>query len=115
MNDLKVVFMGTPDFSVPVLEMLIKNTNVLGVVTQPDKPVGRSGKISITPVKEVALANNIKIFQPEKIRNEYSDILELNPDIIVTCAYGQMIPTEVLDYPRLGSINVHASLLPYHR
>ena len=115
MNDLKVVFMGTPDFSVPVLEMLIKNTNVLGVVTQPDKPVGRSGKISITPIKEVALANNIKIFQPEKIRNEYSDILELNPDIIVTCAYGQMIPTEVLDYPRLGSINVHASLLPYHR
>ena len=115
MNDLKVVFMGTPDFSVPVLEMLIKNTNVLGVVTQPDKPVGRSGKISITPVKEVALANNIKIFQPEKIRNEYSDILDLNPDIIVTCAYGQMIPTEVLDYPKLGSINVHASLLPYHR
>ena len=115
MNDLKVVFMGTPDFSVPVLEMLINNTSVLGVVTQPDKPVGRTGKISISPVKELALKNNLKVFQPERIKNEYKDILDLNPDIIITCAYGQMIPMEVLDYPRLGSINVHASLLPYHR
>jgi methionyl-tRNA formyltransferase len=115
MNDLKVIFMGTPDFSVPVLDMLINNTNVLGVVTQPDKPVGRTGKISISPVKELALKNNLKVFQPERIKNEYKDILDLNPDIIITCAYGQMIPMEVLDYPRLGSINVHASLLPYHR
>jgi len=115
MNDLKVVFMGTPDFSVPVLEMLIKNTNVLGVVTQPDKPVGRTGKISISPVKELALSYNIKVFQPERIKNDYKDILDLNPDIIITCAYGQMIPMEVLDFPRLGCINVHASLLPYHR
>lgn len=115
MNELKVVFMGTPDFSVPVLEMLIKNTNVIGVVTQPDKPVGRNGKISITPVKEIALKYNLKIFQPEKIRNNYEDILNLNPDIIITCAYGQIIPKEVLDNPRLGCINVHASLLPYHR
>lgn len=115
MKDLKVVFMGTPDFSVPVLKMLINNTNVIGVVTQPDKPVGRSGKISITPVKQVALENNIQVFQPNKIREEYQDILNLNPDIIITCAYGQLIPKEVLDYPRLGCINVHASLLPYHR
>ena len=115
MNNLKVVFMGTPDFSVPVLEMLINNTNVIGVVTQPDKPVGRSGKISITPVKEVALSHDIRIFQPNKIREDYNDILDLNPDIIITCAYGQIIPKEILDYPRLGCINVHASLLPYHR
>jgi len=115
MKDLKVVFMGTPDFSVPVLKMLISNTNVIGVVTQPDKPVGRSGKISITPVKQVALENNIQVFQPNKIREEYQDILDLNPDIIITCAYGQIVPKEVLDYPRLGCINVHASLLPYHR
>ena len=112
---MKVVFMGTPDFSVPVLDMLINNCNVIGVVTQPDKPVGRNGKISITPVKELALANNLTIFQPNKIRDEYNDILELNPDIIITCAYGQIIPKEVLDYPKYGAINVHASLLPRHR
>ena len=115
MKDLKVVFMGTPDFSVPVLKMLINNTNVVGVVTQPDKPVGRSGKISITPVKEVALEYNIPVYQPYKIREEYQDILNLNPDIIITCAYGQLVPNEILEYPRLGCINVHASLLPYHR
>lgn len=115
MKDIKVVFMGTPDFSVPVLDMLIKNCNVVGVVTQPDKPVGRNGKISITPVKELALANNLTIFQPNKIKEEYQDILDLNPDIIITCAYGQIIPKEVLDYPKYGGINVHASLLPRHR
>lgn len=115
MKELKVVFMGTPDFSVPVLKMLIDNTNVIGVVTQPDKPVGRNGKISITPVKEVALKHNIRLFQPNKIREEYEEILNLNPDIIITCAYGQIIPKAILDYPRLGCVNVHASLLPYHR
>lgn len=115
MKDLNVVFMGTPDFSVPVLKMLINNTNVIGVVTQPDKPVGRSGKIEITPVKKVAFDNDIPIFQPIKIKEDYTNILNLNPDIIITCAYGQIIPKEILDYPRLGCINVHASLLPYHR
>lgn len=115
MIDLKVVFMGTPDFSVPVLNMLIKNSNVVGVVTQPDKPVGRKGKLSISPIKQVALENNIKLFQPSKIKQEYDDILKLNPDIIITCAYGQIIPKEILDYPRLGCINVHASLLPHYR
>lgn len=115
MKDINVIFMGTPDFSVPILNMLIENTNVIGVVTQPDKPVGRSGKLSISPIKEVALNNNLPIFQPVKIRNEYHDILALNPDIIITCAYGQIIPVEVLDYPKYGCINVHASLLPKHR
>lgn len=115
MKELNVIFMGTPDFSVPVLNMLIENTNVIGVVTQPDKPVGRSGRVSVSPVKEVALNYNLPIFQPDKIRNEYHDILALNPDIIITCAYGQIIPQEMLDYPKYGSINVHASLLPKHR
>lgn len=115
MNNLKVLFMGTPDFSVPVLKMLIENCNVIGVVTQPDKPVGRSGKISISPVKEVALQNNIQVLQPIKIRKEYEEVLSLNPDIIITCAYGQIVPEEVLNYPKYGCINVHASLLPKHR
>ncbi len=115
MKDIKVIFMGTPDFSVPVLNMLIENCHVIGVVTQPDKPVGRSGKLSISPVKEIALNNDLPIFQPVKIRTEYNDILSLYPDIIITCAYGQIIPQEILDYPKYGCINVHASLLPKHR
>ncbi len=115
MNEIRVVFMGTPDFSVPVLKMLIENYKVVGIVSQPDKPIGRSGKMSTSPVKEVALENNIPLFQPVKVRKEYEDILALNPDMIVTCAYGQIIPKEMLDYPKYGCINVHASLLPKHR
>ena len=112
LKDLKVVFMGTPEFSLNVLDMLIKNTNVIGVVTQPDKIVGKNKEKSFSPVKELALKNNIKVLQPEKIRREYEDVLALNPDIIITCAYGQIIPTEILDFPKYGCINVHASLLP---
>lgn len=109
---LKIVFMGTPDFSVPVLNGLIENYNVIGVVTQPDKKVGRKGILTPPPVALVAQKNNIKLFQPEKIRNNYDDILALEPDIIITCAYGQIIPKSILDYPKYGCINVHASLLP---
>ena len=109
---MKVVFMGTPDFAVNVLQGLIDNYEVVGVVSQPDKRVGRHQELVNTPVKELALKYNIPVFQPEKIRVEYDDILALEPDIIVTCAYGQIIPKEILDYPRLGCINVHASLLP---
>ena len=112
MNKIKVVFMGTPDFAVPVLEGLIENYEVVGVVSQPDKRVGRKQELVNTPIKEVALKHNILVFQPEKIKEDYEDILKLNPDIIVTCAYGQIIPSAILDYPRLGCINVHASLLP---
>lgn len=112
MDKIKVVFMGTPDFAVPILEGLIENYDVVGVVSQPDKRVGRKQELVNTPIKEVALKNNILVFQPEKIRVEYQEILDLNPDIIVTCAYGQIIPKEILDYPRLGCINVHGSLLP---
>jgi len=112
MKEKKVVFMGTPEFSVPVLKELIKNTNVVLVVTQPDKKSGRNMKIEYSPVKEVALENNIEVFQPEKIRQDYEKILEKQPDIIITCAYGQIIPTALLEYPEFGAINVHASLLP---
>ena len=112
MKNIKVVFMGTPEFAVPILEGLIENYDVVGVVSQPDKKVGRHQQLVNTPIKEVALKNNIVCFQPAKIRDEYNSILELKPDIIITCAYGQIIPKEILDFPKLGCVNVHASLLP---
>ena len=112
MRDIKVVFMGTPDFAVPILDSLIKNTNVVLVVSQPDKKVGRKQEIVSTPVKKVAEENGIEVFQPNKIREDYERIISLKPDLIVTCAYGQIIPKAILDCPRLGCINVHASLLP---
>lgn len=109
---IRVVFMGTPDFSVPVLKGLIENYQVVGVVSQPDRKVGRHQEVEFTPIKKVAVDNNILVLQPEKIRKDYMSVLELKPDIIVTCAYGQIIPKELLDYPKYGCINVHASLLP---
>ena len=115
MKNLKVVFMGTPEFAVPVLNTLIENTNVILVVSQPDAPVGRKKILTPSPVKQVALENNIEVFTPNKIREEYDKILELNPDIIITCAYGQIIPKVLLDAPIHKCINVHASLLPKYR
>lgn len=109
---MKIVFMGTPDFAVNVLQGLIDNYDVVGVVSQPDKRIGRHQVLTNTPVKELALKYDIPVFQPVKIREDYEDILNLNPDLIITCAYGQIIPKAILDYPRLGCINVHASLLP---
>ena len=109
---MKIVFMGTPDFAVNVLQGLIDNYDVVGFVSQPDKRIGRHQVLTNTPVKELALKYDIPVFQPVKIREDYEDILNLNPDLIVTCAYGQIIPKAILDYPRLGCINVHASLLP---
>ncbi|MBQ9071649.1 MAG: methionyl-tRNA formyltransferase [Bacilli bacterium] len=104
--------MGTPDFSVPVLDALIKNYKVKAVVTQPDKQVGRSGKIVKPPVKILAEENNLLVIQLNSIKEQYQEIIDLDPDLIVTCAYGQILPVELLDYPRYGCINVHASLLP---
>lgn len=104
--------MGTPDFAVPILETLIQNTNVVLVVSQPDKKVGRKQILTKTSIHEVADKYGISVFQPEKIKNDYERILEVKPDIIITCAYGQIIPKVLLDLPRLGCINVHASLLP---
>lgn len=112
MKSTKVIFMGTPEFAVPVLQTLIDNTQVVLVVTQPDKLVGRNKVLTPPPVKQLASENNIEVFQPTKIREDYERITSLNADLIITCAYGQIIPEEILNNPRLGCINVHASLLP---
>lgn len=112
MKEKKVVFMGTPEFSVPVLKELIEKTNVKLVVTQPDKKIGRHQTLEPTPIKKIALESNIEVYQPTKIKEEYNAILKYEPDIIITCAYGQIIPKELLEYPKYGAINVHASLLP---
>lgn len=115
LKNTKVVFMGTPDFAVPILEMLIKETQVLLVVTQPDKEVGRHHELTFSPIKKLALANHIEVFQPIKIREDYKRIIEIEPDLIITCAYGQILPKELLVYPKYKCINVHASLLPKYR
>ena len=104
--------MGTPEFSLDVLTGLIENTNVIGVVTQPDKIVGRDKEPSFSPVKKLAMEHSIPVFQPEKIRKDYDWVINMNPDMIVTCAFGQIIPEVILDCPKYGCINVHASLLP---
>ncbi|MBD3106779.1 methionyl-tRNA formyltransferase [Bacillus sp. AGMB 02131] len=111
----KIVFMGTPDFSVPVLQRILNDGyEVIAVVTQPDRPVGRKRVLTPPPVKVEALKHNIPVYQPEKIRNreDLDQILALQPDLIVTAAFGQILPKELLDAPKLGCINVHASLLP---
>ena len=112
MKDLRVVFMGTPDFAVNVLEGLIDNCLVVGVVSQPDKLVGRHQELRMTAVKKCAVENGIDVIQPVKIKESVTEVLAFNPDIIVTCAYGQIVPVEILNYPKYGCINVHASLLP---
>lgn len=113
----KVIFMGTPDFSTKVLEMLISEHDVIAVVTQPDRPVGRKRILTPPPVKKVALEHDIKVYQPEKLKDseELESLLNLNADLIVTAAFGQLLPEELLNMPRLGAINVHASLLPKYR
>ena len=112
MKDIKVLFMGTPSFAVPILEKLIENYNVIMVVCQPDRAKDKKGNIIYPPIKELALKNNIEVYQPLKLSSEYEYIIEKNPDIIITCAYGQILPSSLLDYPKYGCINVHGSLLP---
>ena len=112
MKNKRIVFMGTPTFAVPVLKSLIENYNVVLVVSQPDREKDRKGNILMTPTKEVAIENNIPVYQPLKIKEEYQTVLDYKPDIIITCAYGQIIPDIILDYPEYGCINVHGSLLP---
>ncbi|XJZ28450.1 methionyl-tRNA formyltransferase [Bacillota bacterium Lsc_1132] len=111
----KIVFMGTPDFSVPVLRQIIHDGyEVIGVVTQPDRPVGRKKILTPPPVKVEAVKQGIPVFQPEKIRQpeELKKILALKPDLIVTAAFGQILPKTLLEAPKYGCMNVHASLLP---
>lgn len=111
-KEIQIVFMGTPEFAVPILQGLIDNYKVRAIVTQPDKPVGRNGKLSISPIKKLGNDNTILVLQPEKIKEDIQTLKDLNPDLIITCAYGQILPNEILEIPRLGCINVHASLLP---
>lgn len=109
----KIVFMGTPDFAVPILQKLVASPyEVVLVVTQPDRPKGRKRTLTPPPVKEAALTYDIPVYQPEKLLAAYEEIFTYQPDIIITAAYGQLLPKALLDFPKYGCINVHASLLP---
>ena len=113
----RIVFMGTPDFAVPTLRTLIDRFDVVGVVTQPDRPAGRGGEMRLSSVKQVALEKNILVFQPEKIRqpDAIEQLRDWQADVYVVAAFGQILPQALLDIPPFGSINVHASLLPRWR
>ncbi len=115
---MRVVFMGTPDFAVGTLEKLVETGHeVVGVVTQPDKPKGRGKAMQPTPVKEAALKHGLQVYQPRKVREEsFQEVLrELAPEVIVVVAFGQIIPKSILELPKYGCLNVHASLLPKYR
>ena len=114
---MRIVFMGTPEFAVPSLKALCENGyEVVGVFTQPDRPKGRGNKVIASPVKQVAVEKGIPVFQPVRIRKDgVEDLKSLAPDLCVTAAFGQILSQEILDIPRMGTINVHASLLPKHR
>ena len=115
---MKIVFMGTPDFAVPSLKKIIDTFGVECVFTQPDKPKGRGKKMAYSPIKEVALENNIKVLQPTKLKNDNEAIeylKNIEPDFIIVVAFGQILSKEVLDIPKYGCINLHASLLPKFR
>ena len=116
MKDPRIVFFGTPDFACTVLQALIDgNYQVVAAVSQPDRPVGRKHVIMPTPVHALAEENSIPVLQPEKLRQEADEILAYQPDLIVTCAYGQIVPDTILQYPQLGCVNIHPSLLPKYR
>lgn len=105
MKKLRIIFMGTPAFGVPILEELIKSYEVIAVVCQPDRGV-------LSPIKKLAIENKIEVYQPEKIKEEFDFIIKLKPDLIVTCAFGQIVNWDIIKAPKYGCINVHASLLP---
>lgn len=115
---MRIVFMGTPEFSVPPLEYLIRSEyQVVGVYTQPDRPTGRGRTLEQSPVKKVALAHGLEVFQPVRLRNpdEVQRLAALKPDLILVAAFGQILPQSVLDIPPFGCLNIHPSLLPKHR
>ncbi len=115
-SELRLVFMGTPEISAYVFEKMIEvGYQFVGLVAQPDHPVGRKGIIEKVPTKVIAEKYNIPVFQPIKIRQDYSFINELKPDVVITLAYGQIVPEEFLNVPRLGCLNLHGSLLPKYR
>lgn len=115
---MRIVFMGTPDFAAASLKKLLEDGfNVVGVFTQPDKPKGRGMEMSFSPVKQLALAHGLPVYQPEKMRDgtAYEQIKALAPDILVVVAYGRILPDDILALPRYGAVNVHGSLLPRYR
>lgn len=114
---MNIVYLGTPDFAVlPLIKLIENNYNVVAVVTNKDKPVGRKGIITPPPVKVVATQHNIPVYQYDKIRVEgVEDLKKLNPDLMITCAFGQILSEEILSIPRFGVVNIHASLLPKYR
>jgi len=117
-SDIKIIFMGTPDFAVPCLKELHTNDyNIVGVFTNPDKPAGRNSTPIQSPIKQFATKNSLPIFQPETLRSKQSiqELTNIQPDLIITAAYGQILPKRILDIPKKGPLNVHASLLPRHR
>ena len=114
--DIRIVYMGTPELSAEILEGLINHGyKIAGVIAQEDKPVGRKNVIQKVPTKVVAEKYQIPVYQPHRIRLDYDFVKQINPDLIITCAYGQIVPQGLLDIPRLGCINVHGSLLPKYR
>ncbi|WP_297236867.1 methionyl-tRNA formyltransferase [uncultured Faecalicoccus sp.] len=116
MKNVRTVFMGTPHIAKVLLENMIQNgIHIVLVVTQPDRKVGRKQNIVYSPVKECALENNIPVFQPHHIKQEFDEVLKADPELIVTCAFGQIVPSEILDYPKYGCVNLHGSLLPKYR
>jgi methionyl-tRNA formyltransferase len=118
MSSLKLIFMGTPQFAVPILQMLLEEQyEVIAVVTQPDRPQGRKRLMTPSPVKEEALKHHISVLQPERLRHPdaVAQIVALQPDLIITAAYGQILPKAILELPRFGCLNVHGSLLPQYR
>src|SRR5688572_4290632 len=114
---MRIVFMGTPDFAVSALDACLELGDVVGVVTQPDKPRGRGQEVSVSPVKARALEKGIPVLQPQKIKTPpfAPELEKLEPDVAVVAAYGKILPRDVLDAPRHGCVNVHGSLLPRFR
>ncbi|UUM19579.1 methionyl-tRNA formyltransferase [Mycoplasma sp. 1578d] len=114
-KEFKIVLAGTPQFSVPIFEKVIQNFNVVAIVSQPDKPANRGYKLDPTPTKLLAQKYNIILFQPEKIGQIYEQLKELDYDLLLTCAFGQYVPTKILNLAKKGSLNIHGSLLPKYR
>lgn len=115
-KELRIVFMGTPSIAATVLEDMIQDGfNIVALIAQPDKPVGRKAILQPVPTKVVATNHNIPVYQPIKIKHDYEFLKEINPDVIVTIAYGQIVPQGVLDIPKYGCLNLHGSILPKYR
>lgn len=115
MQDKRVIFMGTPEFALPIVNCLYECVNLIGIISQPNKEVGRKRIVVDTPTAAFAKEKGIHLMQPIKVKEITEEIKELNPDMIVTCAYGQIVPEDILDIPKYGCINVHGSLLPKYR